>query len=232
MIGGKIAEIMSVGGGTIVIDQEQMKLSPERMRKWYGAVVSAPEIEDIKSALQNGPIGHESSREELLATLGRDMMLYDKHGPLDLILYADNHEESRKWARKRFREMKLDRMEDRLLKWTADLRQPRLEDLLLPEELGQIAGELIECVQERTDAQRDLALVDDGTPSELAFRSVQQLLSDLAEAIRRSQPSASREPFSWKARSSGRARPKSRSYPASRFWLRTRRARNCRSSRN
>ena len=143
IIGAKIAEVMSAGGGAVVIDQDLMELPPKQMQKWYATMAAAPEIAEMKSRSKNSLLGQKITREQLLATLCRDMMIYDRLGPLDLVLCADNHEESQKWARKRFREMKLDRMEDRLLKWTADLRQPRLEDLLVPEELaGGLLGSL------------------------------------------------------------------------------------------
>ena len=160
-------------------------MSPDRLKLWYAAVTAAPDIEEIKRNHQDNPFGRDLTRDEFLAVLGRNMMFYDKYGPLDLILYADNHEESRKWARNRIREMKLCEMDARLLPWAPELRQPQLEDILLPEDLIGIAWNLIQCIDRLTSAERTTAMIDDATPPDIALRSMRQLLNDLAEAFTR-----------------------------------------------
>ena len=184
-IATKLAQLGSYTSGSVVVDQDRLKLSPDRLKLWYAAVTAAPDIEEIKRNHQDNPFGRDLTRDEFLAVLGRNMMFYDKYGPLDLILYADNHEESRKWARNRIREMKLCEMDARLLPWAPELRQPQLEDILLPEDLIGIAWNLIQCIDRLTSAERTTAMIDDATPPDIALRSMRQLLNDLAEAFTR-----------------------------------------------
>ena len=114
LIGAKIVEITSRSGGTKTIDQELLQLSPGQVRKWFTTVAFGPEIDDIKLRLRLTSAGMKLSVEALLGVLVRDFIFYDKHGPLDLIFYADSREEDRKWARKRFREI------GKLISWKAD----------------------------------------------------------------------------------------------------------------
>lgn len=184
-IGLKISEILTEERGTVVIDQEQKILALDEIEQWKVAVASAPEIEDIKRLHQKFPLGQKFTIEEFITVLADSMMFYDKHGPLDLILYEDNHEESRKWARNRIREMRLDYAKIRLRGWVSEIRQPQISDAVSPEELVEIARHVIHSIDSLNKSQRHSAVISDGEKisSENSFQSTRQLIEDLGEAI-------------------------------------------------
>lgn len=185
-IGLKLSQIFSEEG-TVIVNQEQKVLSQTEIKDWEAVATSAPEIEDIKLQQQNFPFGKELPREEFMGMLGNVLIPYDKHGPLDLILYEDNHEESRKWARNRIREMRLDHVHARLQKWASEIRQPTVEDALLPQELVTLAYQMIQFIDRLNSSQRASARIDEWEKisPENAYRSVRQLIEDLAEAMLR-----------------------------------------------
>jgi hypothetical protein len=186
-IGLKISEIFASEKGTVIVNQEQKILSPNELEEWKTIATSAPEIEDLKKQKQKFPFGQKLTLEEFMTLLGNSMMLYDKHGPLDLILYEDNHEEIRKWARNRIREMRHDHMNARLRKWAQKVKQPVVDDVLSPDELVMIAHQMIQFIDGLNSSQRKSARMDEWEriSPENAYRSVRQLIEDLAEAIAR-----------------------------------------------
>lgn len=112
-------------------------------------------------------------------------MFFDKHGPLDLILYEDAHEEIRKWARNRIREMKVERLSERLEKWKPYIQQPQKTQLLTPKELQFLAIKLTKYINQIPNSKKIKAKLDsiETISSKDAYRSIQQLIEDLGESI-------------------------------------------------
>ena len=81
----------------------QVEMSEERFADWFSAVTSAPAVSDLRLRGVS-VVGDAPAKGELRMALSRRVM-FDKHGPIDLVLYADNHEEVRKWARNSLREL-------------------------------------------------------------------------------------------------------------------------------
>lgn len=88
-----------------VIKPEDCQLREKQVEQWKKASTTAPTVEELKTEANLLPLGEKLSSQKLAELVGR-MMMFDKHGPLDLILYHDSHEEIRKWARNQIREKK------------------------------------------------------------------------------------------------------------------------------
>jgi hypothetical protein len=144
------------------------------VQRWFHAVTRAPEVEDIKR-MRGDPKARESVAIAVVPqVLARDMMLFDKHGPLDLILYADSREEVRKTARNRIREMSVEDMERRLGRWCREVERPTLAQILNNEDIAAIAFAVAnEAAQAASRASKRGRLL----------RSVECLAIDLAEAV-------------------------------------------------
>ncbi len=169
--------------GAELVSQHKRKLSDTELERWKGTSTHAPTVEELKMDKHLVPLSTELSKEEFTDTLSK-MMLFDKHGPLDLILYSDSHEEIRKWSRNQIREMRVDRLNTRLAEWTSDLEQPNPAHLLTARQLRNMANELASIAEEEI-ALGNSAMLD---PHEKisqtdAFRSIRQLSVDLGEAI-------------------------------------------------
>ncbi|REL79822.1 hypothetical protein DSI23_13230, partial [Mycobacterium tuberculosis] len=113
-----------------------------RFEEWISAATEAPEVREIRNRELTIPYGEVLSAEEFFDLIWR-LMRFDKHGPLDLILYHDNREEPRKWARNLIREMSADRLYERLLGWLADIQQPRPADCLRPLQIHALISEVL-----------------------------------------------------------------------------------------
>lgn len=170
---------------TIIVEQSKVKLNSEEIEDWKAIVTSAPRVEQIKSEKLNFPLNKRLNQEEMFEFL-KQMMLFDKHGPLDLILYSDNHEEIRKWTRNQIREMKKNVLEERLKDWSSSIEQPTINNLLTPTELKTMADYLADKVSKEIENKNDICL----DPIEKisfydAFRSVRQAFIALGEAMMR-----------------------------------------------
>jgi hypothetical protein len=171
---------------TVVIQPDEKMMDEAQLRQWRALATYAPTIEELKTNEQSFPLG-VLPRDDLISVLGDQLMFYDKHGPLDLILYYDSHEELRKWARNRIREMHRTDLRGRLLTWADAIRQPSLEDMLTPQQIQAMTAEMIAGIHALSPEQRAQGRLD---PYERispidAYRSLAQLLTDLAEAIGR-----------------------------------------------
>lgn len=194
-MGDKLDEISAGEKGTRVLNPVLQPLDPEERDRWITVATEAPEIEDIKLEKQRVPFGQWVPLREFLDVLAREMMFFDKHGPLDLILYADGHEEVRKWARNRIREMKVDVLEQRIKSWARALRSPKASDLLSPLTLRGLALEAARWIGGAVQAAPRNAGTADERPDALgpheaispdrAYRSLEQLIGDLGEAANR-----------------------------------------------
>ncbi len=188
-IAEKITEIFSDGGPTVTIDAQAKTLPPDEMEEWFSIATDAPTVEDIKQRANYFHLGSEVRPDDFLDLLGGKMMLHDKHGPIDMILYVDGHEEPRKWARNRIREMREDTLQQRLVGWKDEIRQPEVSDLLTIAEMGDITKQLAEMAATRSSQQRREGHLDpiERISPEEAYRSVEQLIIDLGENLTRAE---------------------------------------------
>ncbi len=150
-----------------------------------------PEVREIRNRELTIPYGEVLSAEEFFDLIWR-LMRFDKHGPLDLILYHDNREEPRKWARNLIREMSADRLYERLLGWLADIQQPRPADCLRPLQIHALISEVLKTLplDEDQDPPADWHFDLLGMSHAEAARSVKHLLEDVAEALLRCEDMA------------------------------------------
>lgn len=149
---------------------------------WKKTVTSAPTVEKIKAKTNYFNLG-----DSLSLNLVGEMMKFDKHGPLDLILYADGHEEIRKWARNRIREMPLARLEKRIQKFDEEgvFTAPTKQQLLTPDLLQTLTERMVEFIDGLSESEKQKAFLDvnEKITAIDAYRSLRQLLLDLGEAI-------------------------------------------------
>jgi hypothetical protein len=170
--------------GSRLISFSNRILDNTELNTWKATVTAAPTVEAIKI---NNAFFHLG--DTLTHALLTEMMKYDKHGPLDLILYGDGHEEIRKWARNRIREMSPTQLENRVAKIMAwDLiEQPESSQLLTPLQLKNTARDLTQFIEQLSDEEKRAAYLE---PQEKisridAYRSLRQLIDDIGEAITR-----------------------------------------------
>jgi hypothetical protein len=186
-IAEKITEIYQEESSAELIMQHEKTLSEAELQKWKKHSTRAPTVEAHKRGKDLIPLNEELNNDDLHQTLST-MMFYDKHGPLDLILYGDNHEEIRKWARNRIREMKVNKINMRLSQWIESISQPSTTDLLDNSQLQQLAMHMAAMIDNLTDEEKAAGRLDpiEKISSQNAFASIRQLVVDLAEALGRS----------------------------------------------
>lgn len=186
-IGDKVQEVFDSRKPATLIDAQAKTLALEDMQDWYRIATGAPTVETIKQQEGYFPLGDELDQAQFMQLLGDEMMRHDKHGPIDMILYADGHEEPRKWARNRIREMREDTLRERIGEWADEIRQPSSDDLLTLDQLQEVTQYLAGVAQavsptERANGQLDA--IERISPQE-AYRSVEQLIIDLGENLTR-----------------------------------------------
>lgn len=179
-IAEKITELNAPNSQGSKIIPPTTRILTDELEKWKTTVTSAPTVEAIKIKTAYFQPGAELTHK-LLA----EMMKYDKHGPLDLILYGNGHEEIRKWARNRIREMPLSRLENRLTQFFSwDLMTaPSVSALLTPFDLQKIAQDLVHAIDELPSQNSAYLDKSEKISPQDAYRSVRQLITDLGEAI-------------------------------------------------
>lgn len=173
--------------GVKLIEQQTKQLSNKQVQAWKEAVLNSPEIEELKFPSEFILFGDELNIDEFVRLVVENMMFYDKHGPLDLILYANAKEEIRKWSRNRIREMRLPDLEQRLFKWTGEIAQPQISHILSPPDLVRCSKTILRWCSEAAKqncSSVNLNFGDRITCSE-AVASLSQLVSDLCESIMR-----------------------------------------------
>ncbi len=166
-----------------VIEPAQRTLTQAELDKWKQMATAAPTVTKLKNAGVNCRVGETLSKEEFVEVI-KNMMLFDKHGPLDLILYHDNHEECRKWARNRIREMSQNYLVKYLDFWSLYLTQPQAEDILNLTQLTAVCKATINWIEHIDQSTAQL----DGTEKisvAHAHKSLKQLIIDLNEFILR-----------------------------------------------
>lgn len=183
LLQAKLESIRTHSDGIEVLKTEEKELNNEQFQKWMAAAIKAPTVEELKAKAHPLHLDSDIQLEQLNHLLV-EMMKYDKHGPLDLRLYGDSHEEIRKWARNRIREMKLEKLEKQLNLWSVSVEQPKTEHLLSPIQLNDIAQQAVRYIDNmsatqkaegKLDAIEKISIVD-------AYRSLRQLVEDLGEA--------------------------------------------------
>jgi hypothetical protein len=195
-ISEKMTDIENKEGVTKIVELEQIQLSDEELEKWKATTTRAPTVEEKKQGEGFFPLEESLTFDGFIHLLTDDkhMMAFDKHGPLDLILYSDNHEEPRKWARNRIREMPIHVLKERFKEWENSVIQPETQHLLTTKELKKISDQLVSFIENLNEEQRKKGFIDEDEKitSEFAYKSVRQLINDLGETITRC---ASRQAF-------------------------------------
>ncbi len=179
-IAEKVDEVFEAGQ---VIYADERALSLDGMKAWYRSVTEAPTVEEIKRDNAYFPLGSELGFKDFIALLGTQMMHYDKHASIYMILYPDGHEAVRKWARNANREMRSEVLQARLQEWEDEIRQPAVEDLLSQEQFLEVTSRLLQNAASVTPEMRREGHLDAGeglSPTE-AYQSVEQFITDLAE---------------------------------------------------
>jgi len=178
----KIQELFQPSHPSTLLDLEPLALKGERLSQWRDAVVAAPSPLMIKLNRNLHLSGTEFSSLEELTEMLPSIMIYDKHGLLQMILYEDGREEIRKPARKLIGEMKKDAITTRLRPWTPQIRSNSFSahDLVDPktlkvmcEAVASLASNLVQV----PDAEAEL------TGQQKMFKSLSRLMLDLGEAI-------------------------------------------------
>lgn len=185
-IGAKIEEIFAEDKAATLIDAKAKVLTPEDMQDWYEVATGAPTVETIKQQEGYFPLRGELDMSEFVDLLNQ-MMKHDKHGPIDMILYADGHEEPRKWARNRIREMREDTLRSRINEWKDQVQQPVLSDLLTIDQIGKVTQYLVSAAESVSIEERENGYLDpiERISPQEAYRSVEQLIIDLGENLTR-----------------------------------------------
>ncbi len=173
---------ISERNSTELVAYSEKVLDHSEFEQWKKTVTSSPTVADIKKTSAYFKLG-----AELNAELLTKMMSFDKHGPIDLILYGDGHEEIRKWARNRIREMQPAKLQARIQEFEKQglLPDPSVDSFLSLGKLEVIAEHLVEVINNLAIPAIEAANLD---PNEKitkydAFRSLKQLCTDLGEAI-------------------------------------------------
>ena len=169
---------------TSVIEQQNKTLTEQELEEWKSIATTAPTVEVLKTKAQKTKIGAELTSDLFFERLVHEMMVFDKHGPLDLILYADSHEEIRKWARNRIREIKVDKLIERLHPWVKNLEQTEVSHLLSPMQVKQLSRKMIYFIED-CDKSSAVLSKQETISSKNAFASIRQLICDLAEGVTR-----------------------------------------------
>ena len=181
-ISHKLAQLANLKAGPGIVDPARLSLSDAALSRWKVAVTSAPSVAEIK-ALNGVRLNWQAALNDtsLLDRLSQIMAL-DKYGRLDLILYADGHEEVRKRVRICIREMEPQTIKTRVAEWLSTIGKINVEEhLLSPKELSNMAKALAELTIQNSHVCRRLLL---GTIAPVkAMNSAYQLAIDLGEAI-------------------------------------------------
>ncbi|KAJ6572473.1 hypothetical protein DFH09DRAFT_982198 [Mycena vulgaris] len=186
-IAAVLLELGSPDCASTLVDTKKITLEGVSLANWRAAVTMAPSVDDIKAKL-GVHLSHPEplSGDALLSRLCQAMS-YDKHGLLDLILYGDGHEEVRKWARNRIREMRAEVIAQRIAGWMPEMVQPIAEHLLTPSTLQDMAGTLatLAITPDAADAVSAHELT-----GQIQRKSIRQLVIDLGEALVRCETMA------------------------------------------
>ncbi|KAK8917845.1 hypothetical protein H634G_09726 [Metarhizium anisopliae BRIP 53293] len=174
-----------------MVDIAALALKPDAMARWRETVINSPSASSIKLSrnVRLSSTKTRMGRDDLLKRI-TDVIVYDKHGLLDLILYHDGHEEVRKPARKLIWSMVPEQITTELAAWIGygarvpdDFFSFSVADILEPQVLKRRADRLAirvgECLHVATRGSGHAHAAD----RIRVWRSFHQLLIDLAESI-------------------------------------------------
>jgi hypothetical protein len=182
----KIAEILDEAHHSTLVDTSGLTLSGQKLDTWRKTVVNAPSATQLKFEGGNFiSFADDSTSRELLVHKLAAAMSYDKHGLLDLIIYADGHEEIRKPARKSVWTMPREKIAQVLTAWLPAVKGYKFStaDVEKPENLRYKAQKVARLIRESFPAV-DFAR-ESTDREEQQLTSAQQLIVDLGESITR-----------------------------------------------
>ncbi len=181
-IAGLINDLYSDESTSEVISMDVLKIPENEIVNWKETVTAAPNVEQKKVDEKVIPLHKKLTHPDFIEMVNT-MMQCDKYGPLDLILYSDNHEEIRKWARNKVREIKSETLKERLdLEWARVVQQPSLAQLLTPQECQAYSYQLADTAGKLHQAAKAVEKPNMDNHKH-ACSSIQQLFLDLGEAI-------------------------------------------------
>lgn len=184
------------GSEAEVFSLETLALKPEEVEAWRTSVLEDPGTTAKKNEANIIKLEEKYSKEELIDKVCQ-LMAYDKTGVLELILYSDNREEKRKWARNQIRELKntpygytspegtSPSLSERIKGWEEDIVNGlSSNNLMEKEDLARLGNKLSEIAKElerrgATPTQELLPKVG----NTMVYPAVRQLIEDLAIAI-------------------------------------------------
>lgn len=191
-IEAKIWELLDPHHHSTMLDQTALSLSHQDLEQWHTLTIKASSAAQLRfeagvflsdsgsnndNHSQNSPSATSSpSTRPLLTQRLATAMSYNKHGLLDLILYQDNHEETRKSVRKSVWTSSKDHLEEIVAEWlpAIESHQFTLSNVAMP---GVIRGE--------AEAFATLLPTNSTDALQKSLLSTHQLLLDLAESITR-----------------------------------------------
>ncbi|KUI71323.1 hypothetical protein VM1G_06742 [Cytospora mali] len=189
-IESKISDILKESHHSTLVDTAKLTLSGERLDRWREITINAPSTTQLKFAEGNYiSFADDLISRDLLTEKLAAAMAYDKHGLLDLIIYPDGHEETRKPARKSIWTTPKEKIAHILAAWlpaveaynftTADVQKPAL--------LRHKAHEVARLIRESFPAINFSGEGSNRTRSreEQQLSSAHQLIVDLGESIAR-----------------------------------------------
>lgn len=171
-------------------DLENISIQEKELQEetlfWIENSLNSPTIQEKKIEKNVFfPLYKEISKDQFLDIIIKEIQ-FDKHGPLDLILYPDGHEEIRKWARNQIREKHSTLLANQLVQdWSPHIIQPDKTHLYRPDALQSITNKLVILLDEKVEKGFSLIHlpIEEKISSFNAYRSLRQLLLDLGEAI-------------------------------------------------
>lgn len=166
-----------------LIGLEKMALSHEELYRWKYKTLAAPTAESLKRTTIKLPMGESLSLDQFIVLI-KQIILLDKHGPLNLILYHDNHEEARKWARHRIKDINMNYLDTHFKFWQSHIKLPEINNLLSSTQLTTIYSNLITFVDTIDQSNAQLAKTE-AVSITYIHKSLKQLLTDLHESILR-----------------------------------------------
>jgi hypothetical protein len=178
----QLSDTTAKNGGVQKVALHELRLSAKEVEIWKEAITKAPTLEKLKIQKYEFPKSSQIAFSDFVKLI-ENWMSFDKHSPLDLILYCDNHEEIRKWARKRIREMDAKQLSSRLKVWIQQIPQPNINHILSPREMCEISLQLVEIISRSQIGNHVLLDKNEQIDFQKARQSIIQLLNDLAEAI-------------------------------------------------
>jgi len=168
-----------------IVPQNEITMTRKKVNDWKKVATNAPDIQELKRRKQYFPYNVSLTRNELAQMISENLMHFDKHGPLNLILYEDGHEEIRKWARNKVREVKTSFLTDRILRWSSHLDQTQEQHILTVEDICGICDDIQNAVLAHNTVQGMWPDPQEKITQDESFRSISQLNIDLKEAIQR-----------------------------------------------